>query len=134
MYNLKYADYDGIYHGFNLKKGYYYGEDTKTGKLIATSGWCAYGSVALYELKNGRWKLAWVNIKEEIEYLSIDNLPEINTNNKMPFNEWLNEKGMTFNEWDNSDFDSRMEIESEYDYYYYDELPEFVIAYLNNRL
>ncbi len=65
MYNLKYADYDGIYHGFNLKK---------------------------------------------------------------------DEKGMTFNEWDNSDFDSRMEIESEYDYYYYDELPEFVIAYLNNRL
>ena len=70
MYNLKYADYDGIYHGFNLKKGYYYGEDTKTGKLIATSGWCAYGSVALYELKNGRWKLTWVNIKEEIEYLN----------------------------------------------------------------
>lgn len=53
----------------------------------------------------------------------------------MAFNKWLNKKGMTFNEWDNFDVDSRMEIESEYDYYYYyDELPEFVIAYLNNRL
>lgn len=138
MYNLKYADYEGNYHGFSLKKGYYYGEDTETGEPIATSGWCSEGAVALYFLTDGKWKKQWINIEENIEYFSITNLPENNTMDKIPFDEWLEEeKGITYNEWDEvySASDSfRMEIETEYDKYYYDDLPEFVITYLSNGL
>ena len=38
MLKLKYADYEGKYHGFTLKEGYWYGQDTETGNYIATSG------------------------------------------------------------------------------------------------
>lgn len=135
MFNLKYADYEGNYHGFSLKKSYYYGEDTETGMLIATSGWCSEGAIALYFLMNGKWKKQWINIQENIEYFFITNLPENNTMDKVPFDEWLEEeKGITYNEWDEAYSASdtyRKEIEAEYDSYYYDDLPEFVIAYLN---
>lgn len=47
MYKLKHADYNGNYYGFNLKKGYWYGEDTVTGRKIASSGWERGNSVGI---------------------------------------------------------------------------------------
>lgn len=126
MYILKYADYEGTYHGFNLKPGFYYGQDTETGCYIATSGWECNENVYIYFLKDGKWEAEWVDILEKFQ---ISNVPEIDTKDKMDFYEWLKEdQGITWEYFDNnyghivSD-----EMMMKYDRYLYDGLPEFVI-------
>ncbi len=127
MYKLKYADYPGNFHGFNLKPGYFYGIDTDSRKYITTSGWKTSGNVSLY-FKNensGKWEMHWIDIESNFQF---SNLPEISTNDKMPFNEWLYKvQGITPEEWDES-YSGEMakQIENEYGSYFYDGLPQFV--------
>lgn len=129
MFKLKKADYPGNYHGFTLKEGYYYGTDTETGNYIATSGWEAYGNVALYFLENGKWVMHWIDVESNFQ---ISNIPEISTCNKMRFDEWLEEiQGITLGEWDeNYSGVMAKQIEEEYESYLYDGLPQFVIKIL----
>lgn len=130
MLKLKRADYDGNYHGFTLKEGFWYGQDTETGKYIATSGWECNGSVAIYFLTEGNWKMEWIDI-EETEF-QLENIPEISTYDKMSFVKWLEEEqGIDWSDWDEN-YSGQMarQIEEEYDSYYYDGLPQFVQKYL----
>lgn len=126
MYKLKRADYPGNFHGFTLKPGYFYGTDTETGNYIATSGWEAYGNVALYFLEGEKWVMHWIDVESNFQ---ISNIPEISTCDKMGFAEWLKEiQGIEPEEWDES-YSSEMarQIEEEYESYVYDGLPQFVI-------
>ena len=130
MLKLKRADYPGTFHGFTLKEGFWYGTDTETGNYIATSGWEAYGSVAIYSLVDGKWAMEWWDI-EETDF-QLENVPEVNAEGKMSFVEWLEEEqGIDWNEWDEN-YSGQMEkqIEEEYDSYYYDGLPQFVQKYI----
>lgn len=130
MMHLKYADYPGKYHGFSLKEGYYYGVNTQTDELIATSGWECNGSVAIYTLTQGKWEMDWWNI-EETDF-KVENIPSINTEGKISFVHWLkNEQDIDWTDWDEN-YSGQManEIEAEYNAYYYDGLPRFVQKYL----
>ena len=130
MLKLKHADYPGTFHGFTLKEGFWYGTDTETGNYIATSGWENNGAVAIYSLVEGKWKMEWWDI-EETDF-QLENIPEVNTEGKMPFVEWLEEEqGIDWNDYDNnySELMAR-QIEEEYDYYLYDGLPKFAQKYL----
>lgn len=126
MYKLRRADYYGNFHGFTLKEGYYYGEDTETGNYIATSGWETYGNVALYFLQNEKWIKRWIDVESEFQ---IENIPEISTDDKMTFVEWLEKfQGITPKDWDeNYSGVMAKEIEEEYNSYYYGGIPQFVI-------
>ena len=130
MLKLKRADYPGTFHGFTLKEGFWYGTDTETGNYIATSGWENNGAVAIYSLVEGKWKMEWWDI-EETDF-QLENIPEVNTEGKMSFVEWLEEEqGIDWNDYDNnySELMAR-QIEEEYDYYLYDGLPKFAQKYL----
>ena len=130
MLKLKRADYPGTFHGFTLKEGFWYGTDTETGNYIATSGWENNGAVAIYSLVEGKWEMTWWDI-EETDF-SLENVPEVNTEDKMSFVEWLDEEqGIDWNDYDNnySELMAR-KIEEEYDSYYYDGLPKFAQKYL----
>lgn len=130
MYKMKYADYSGVFHGFILKEGFYYGIDTETENYIAASGWEeGHGNVAIYFLENGKWKMHWVDAESDFQ---IENLPDIPTDNKMSFAGWLEEyQGISWNDWDNNySEEAARQIEEEYNRYYYDGLPQFVIKFL----
>ena len=130
MLKLKYADYPGTYHGFTLKEGFWYGTDTETGNYIATSGWESNGAVAIYCLIEGKWKMEWWDI-EETDF-QLENVPEINTDGKMSFVEWLEEEqGINWNDWDEN-YSGHMarQIEEEYESYLHDGLPKFAQKYL----
>lgn len=129
MYKLRRADYPGNFHGFTLKPGYYYGQDTETDNYIATSGWETSGNVALYFLESGKWEMHWIDVESDFQ---IKNLPEISTDDKMSFLEWLEEvQGIMTEEWDDN-YSGIMarQIEEEYESYLYDGLPQFVIKNL----
>lgn len=129
MLKLKRADYNGNYHGFALKEGFWYGIDTNTNQYIATSGWESYGAVAIYYLTASGWEMSWVDIEEDFE---LDNIPEVNTEGKMAFVKWLEEEqGIDWNDWDEN-YSGQMakQIEEGYDSYYYDGLPQFVQKYV----
>ena len=126
MLKLKYADYQGTYHDFTLKEGYWYGENTETGCYIATSGWESNRAVAIYSLTQGKWTMEWIDIEET--NFQLENVPEVNTEGKMSFSEWLEEEqGIDWNDWD-SNYSGLMasQIEEEYESYLYDGLPRFV--------
>ena len=130
MLKLKRADYQGTFHGFTLKEGFWYGTDTETGSYIAASGWECDGAVAIYFLTEGKWKMEWIDI-EETDF-QLENIPKVNTNNKMSFVKWLEEEqGIDWNDWDEN-YSGQMakQIEEEYDSYYYDGLPKFAQKYL----
>lgn len=130
MLKLKRADYDGVYHGFTLKKGFWYGTDTETGNYIATSGWECNGAVAIYSLIDDKWRMEWWDI-EETDFV-LENVPAVNTEGKMSFVKWLEEEqGISWSEWDES-YSGLIasQIEEEYESYYYDGLPKFAQKYM----
>ena len=47
MIKLKYADYKGIFHGFNLKEGFWYGVDERIERKLGLDDewgvWCMFG-------------------------------------------------------------------------------------------
>ena len=131
MLNLKYTDYNGKYYGFNLKKGHFYGEDIVTHQKIAATGWECDGNVAVYYLEESKWVLHWI---DPIYISEIENLPDFETG-KLSFSEWLKkEKGISWEEYNNEpDLDLVEEIDQEYDCYFYDGLPEFIINFLNEK-
>ena len=125
MMQLKRADYNGNYKGFNLKEGYWYGVNTETNQPIATSGWESNGCVSIYTLEEGKWEMSWYNI-EETDFV-LENIPTINTEGKMSFVDWLEEEqGISWNEFDEYPEQIAREIEESYGYYLYDGLPQFV--------
>lgn len=114
------------YHGFTLKNGFWYGIDTETGNFIATSGWEDTYNVAIYFKKGNSWDMEWVDINSDF---CLENIPEINFENKMSFKQWVEEYlGVTWEYFDNN-YDGDQESE-EYEQYLYDGLPKFVIRYL----
>ena len=124
MLKLRKADYPGIYHGFTLKEGYYYGINTSTGTPIATSGWECAGNLCLYFLNDGKWEKEWVGIEENNFDVEAS---EFNPSGKMSFLEWLGQEySITPEERDGDIY----LYEDEYDSYFYDGLPEFVRKYL----
>lgn len=84
----------------------------------------------MYFLTEGNWKMEWIDI-EETDF-QIENIPEINTEDKLSFVKWLEEEqGIYWNDWDEN-YSGQMakQIEEDYDLYYYDGLPRFVQKYL----
>ena len=129
MLRLRKADYSGNYHGFTLKEGYWYGINTETNQLIATSGWESNGCVAIYTLEEGKWEMSWYDIEETDFDLET---PKVNTEGKLSFVKWLKEEqGIEWNDWDEN-YSGQMarQIEEEYDSYCYDGLPQFVQKYI----
>lgn len=116
-----------MYHGFTLKNGFWYGVDTETGRYIATSGWECNGCVAVYFKNENSWDMEWIDI-EDTDF-ELENVPNVNTEDKMPFNKWLEEViGVTWEYFDNN-YDGDQEYE-EYNNYLYNGLPKFVQKYL----
>lgn len=124
MIKLKYADYKGIFHGFNLKEGFWYGVDTETQEFVASSGWEMQGFLAIYYLKNSKWELKWKSIEEND--FDVSNIPVINTDDKLSFAEWLEVQGIDWGDYDNNFSElGANEIEEKYDMYLFDGLPKF---------
>lgn len=124
MYDLKYADYPGNYHGFTIKKGHFYGEDTETQQKVVATGWEVEGNVALYCLEKKKWVLHWI---DPLYISKVENLPDFETG-KLSFPEWLKKEGIPWEEYENElDLDSIEEIDQDYEYYFYEGLPNFVI-------
>ena len=118
------------YHGFTLQNGFWYGEDTETGRYIATSGWECNGCVAIYFRNGNSWDMQWTSIEEE-DFL-LENLPEVNTSGKLEFNQWLKKEiGVTPEYFDNN-YTGNEEYE-EYESYLYDGLPKFVRKYISDQ-
>lgn len=116
-----------VYHGFILQNGFWYGIDTESGKCIATSGWEAYGCVAVYFKNEKSWDMEWIDI-EDTDF-ELENVPNVNTEDKMSFKQWLKEViGVTWEYFDNN-YDGNQEYQ-EYNSYLYDGLPKFVWKYL----
>ena len=54
----------GTYHGFILKKDYWYGTD-EDGNPVATSGWVYNGYLFLYTMsEDEKWSGGWIPINE----------------------------------------------------------------------
>ena len=93
------------YYGFTLQPNFWYGIDTETNQKIVTSGWENNGMVAIYYFNagNSTWVLKWL---EEI-------------------------KGIDWNDYDEVYSDFMVdELNTEYQYYLYDETPLFVQKYI----
>lgn len=115
------------YYGFTLQNGFWYGVDTETEKYVATSGWECNGYVAVYFKNENSWDMEWIDI-ENTDF-ELENIPKVNTRNKMSFNEWIKEVvGITPEEFDNN-CDGDQEYE-EYKSYLYDGFPKFMQKYL----
>lgn len=118
-----------VYYGFTLKKDYWYGVDTETGRYIATSGWENNGYVAIYFNNGNLWDIEWIDI-EETEF-TLENLPEVCTKGKMSFPEWLRETyDISWSEYDEYPTPYIIQIDDEYSSYLYDGLPKFAQKYL----
>lgn len=128
MYKFKRANCAADYKGFRLKPGFWYGVNEDSGNPIATSGWELNGSLAMYELVDGKWQMKWVEIEGEnfkIEDISISEYHKPKEG-KMSFRKWLkSEYGVTWEYFDNN-FTGDEEFR-EYKKYLYDDLPEFAI-------
>lgn len=131
MIMLKYADYPGKYHGFNLKPGFYYGIDTKTKEYVAASGRENNGEAAIYYRHGKKWIMKWIPAED----IHVSNLPRINVYDKMSFIEWLKaERVISWPDWDENYSQIAMaQIEKEYDLYYYSGLPAFVQKSLQEK-
>lgn len=71
--------------------------------------------------------MEWVDVEADFD---LENIPKVNLDDKMSFNEWLGEViGVTPEYFDNN-YDGDEEYK-EYNSYLYDGLPEFVINHLN---
>lgn len=131
MFKMKYyAGEKFQFHGFTLKRGFFYGIETETGRYVATSGWESGENVAIYFLEdNNKWKLYWI---AEDSVFNIEDLPEIKKDNKMSFGKWLKaECGIDASDWDeNYSGTCAEQIEREYDAYYFEHLPRFAQAQL----
>ena len=53
-----------MYHGFTLKKGYWYGTNLR-GQYTASSGWISGEDVFLYTKGENGWAGQWVSIYNE---------------------------------------------------------------------
>ena len=127
MLKLTRANESKDFHGFKLQNGFWFGIDTESNQYIATSGWECNGCVAIYFNTGDSWKMEWISI-EDAEF-ELENLPEINMEGKMSFNEWLeSELGVT-PEYFDENYSGNQEFE-EYNDYLYDGLPRFAREYL----
>ena len=116
-----------LYHGFTLKKDFWYGADTENNQLVATSGGECNGMLAVYYLDGEKWEMKWLDI-DETDF-ELENLPKVDASGKLPFAEWLKEEiGITMEEFDecyNGD-----EFDEEYALYLTDGMPAFARKYL----
>lgn len=128
MLKFKRADYDGVYHKFNIKEGYWYGVNTETNLPIATSGWYIENTkeLAVYTLIDGLWwALSWEHY-DEMQF-ALDEYRE-NAKDKLPFREWIEKMGYSHIDSE-EEFDEK-EYYEEYDRYLYGvELSEYVRKY-----
>lgn len=129
MLKLRYADYKGVFHGFVLKEGYFYGQDTETGEYLAASGYESEGSLKVYRLQDGQWNPGWVNESNtEFDLIGVD---DRFSSNRMTFGEWMVSKGYEEDAWKELDKEKFADLAREYDFYYlFDGLPEFVIEWM----
>lgn len=127
-FKLKQADYPGIYHGFTLKEGFWYGMDIESGCYAATSGWENGNAVSMYiRDKDGKWQLTWNDINET-DFI-LENVPPIPAG-KMDFKDWISDKyDMSYQEYLNSDESAF--IDTNYEDYLYDCIPLFVRKYMH---
>ena len=118
------------YHGFTLQKGFWYGIDLETGRYIATSGWEAYGNVAIYFKNGNHWDQEWISI-EDTDF-ELENLPSVKTRNKKSFHEWLEEdEGISYHDYDaNYSEIASDQLWEEYESYRFEGQPGFVRKYL----
>lgn len=134
MYNLQYANEDKDYYGFGVKKGFWYGEDTESGKKIATSGWEISDNVAMYFLEKEEniesWNMYWIDNSQNFK-LDMENFPKVNIAEKMSFSTWLEEvQGITYEDYDEN-YSGKAEdnLLLLYTAYYTNNTPRFIEIY-----
>lgn len=130
MLKFKRADYDGVYHNFNIKEGFWYGVNTKTNLPIATSGWYNEdtGELAVYNLIGDQWwAMSWEHYEDTVIQFALDEYRE-NAKDKLPFREWIEKMG--YSHIDGEEPFDESEYFEEYDRYLYGvDLSEYVRKY-----
>lgn len=118
------------YHGFTVKKGFWYGINMEDNTPIATSGWECNGCLGVYFKEGNDWNLYWMDIDET--NFDLGELPKVDMTQKMDFYQWLEkEQGIEYHDFDeNYGQVEADELWNEYTYYLYDGLPQFVQKYL----
>lgn len=73
------------FNGFGVQPGFIYGEDTETGRLVASSGWTCNKSLRVYDSEKGisQWSGFWVDFED---------LRDSNLEGSLSFSEWLDQK------------------------------------------
>ena len=132
MLKLRYADYKGVFHGFVLKEGYFYGRDDETDELIAASGYETDGNVRIYRLQEGQWNACWVKTSNTaFEFIGLETRFDAN---RLSFREWLATKGYDENACKNLELDDLAAMSNEYELYHlFEGLPEFAIDWLKEH-
>ena len=136
MFKLNYAKEDMKYHGFILKgnSDFYYGIDTETEDLIATSGHVeashGYTYLYLYRFNDGQWIGDEVEVEStecQFESFPDKDFIESRSHEVESFNKYLEEiEGISFNEYDESIDVSEVDRIWERYYQYCYGLPSFV--------
>lgn len=74
-----------IVKGFTVKPGFFYGYDTESQCLIATSGWETGHTVFVYSYNNNKWGGLWTELKtENIVLLDIQDEPSDDEYDDLP--------------------------------------------------
>ena len=132
MLKLRYADYKGVFHGFVLKEGYFYGHDDVTGEFVAASGYESEGNLRIYRLQDGQWVPSWVVTSvTEFELIGVE---ERFDSNRKTFSEWLVSKGYEEDAWQKCDLETFNQMRKDYDtYFLFADLPQFAVDYLKKH-
>ena len=129
MLKLRYADYKGVFHGFVLKEGYFYGYDDSTGEFVAASGYESEGNLRIYRLQDGQWNPCWVN--ESNTAFDLIGVEDRFGGNRLEFSGWLESKGYEADYWQKCSLEKFNELEKEHGLYYlFEGLPQFAVEWL----
>ena len=132
MLKLRYADYKGVFHGFVLKEGYFYGYDDMTGEYIAASGYEHEGNLRVYRQQDGQWVPSWV--VTSVTALELIGVEERFDSNRKTFSEWLVSKGYEEDAWQKCDLETFNQMRKDYDtYFLFADLPQFAVDYLKKH-
>lgn len=132
MLKLRYADYKGVFHGFVLREGYFYGYDDMTGEYVAASGYEHEGNLRIYRLQDGQWNPFWV--VESATGFDLIGVEERNDEKTLTFSKWLVSKGYEEDAWQKCSLDRFNELQKEYDTYrLFNGLPQFAIDWLKEN-
>ena len=75
------------FNGFIVQPGFIFGEDTETGRLVASSGWTCNKSLMVYESEKGLFPHWWSGF-----WVDFEDLRDSTLEGSLSFSEWLDQK------------------------------------------